>query len=238
MSVHLVGGGALSAEHAGLYAPFFAEAATRGRAEGRARPRIAVLSVHPGGVQQAEVLVGVLRAAGEFDAQLTAAERGANVELASIAEVDGIVVGGGIVEEVRASIEPVFGEIRRQVASGVPYLGISAGAMIAAEGSLGGGSRIDGVVVAPEEPGEAGTEIEVEAGLGLIDVSVDAHVAQRGNLSRLVAAVESGLIESALGIDERTVLVIGEGGLRVVGSGSVWRVLPGDGGVLVSTIGA
>ncbi|GAA1943969.1 Type 1 glutamine amidotransferase-like domain-containing protein [Agromyces allii] len=238
MSVHLVGGGALGAEHAALYAPFFVEAAARGRAAGRSRPRVAVLSVHPGGAHQAEVLVEVLRAAGEFDAQVTAAERGATVELASIADVDGLVVGGGIVEEVRAGVEPVFGEIRRQVASGVPYLGISAGAMIAAEGSLGGGSRIDGVVVSPEDPSEAGTEFAVEAGLGLIDVAVDAHVAQRGNLSRLVAAVESGLIESALGIDERTALIIGEGGLRVVGSGSVWRVLPADGGVLVSTIGA
>lgn len=238
MSVHLVGGGALSAAHAPLYAPFLAEAEARGRAAGRERPRIAVLSVHPAGVQQAEVLVDVLRAAGEFEAHVTAAERGGSVDLASIAEVDGIVVGGGIVEEVRAGIEPVFVELRRQVASGVPYLGVSAGAMIAAEGSLGGGSRIDGVVVSPEDPSEPGEEFEVEAGIGLVDVAVDAHVAQRGNLSRLVAAVESGLIESALGIDERTALIVGEGGLRVVGSGSVWRVLPADGGVLVSTLGA
>ena len=34
------------------------------------------------------------------------------------------------------------------------------------------------------------------------------------------------------------VLIVGDGGLRVEGSGSVWRVLPADQGVLVSTIGA
>lgn len=238
MSVHLVGGGALSAAQAALYAPFLEEAAAHARAAGRQRPRIAVVSVHPGGAAQAETLVEVLSAAGDFEPHVTAVEGGGLVEPTAIADVDGIAVGGGIVEQVRAGIEPVFGELRRQVASGVPYLGISAGAMIAAEGSLGGGSRIDGVVVSPEDPSEEGVEFEVEGGIGLVDVAVDAHVAQRGNLSRLVAAVESGLIDSALGIDERTALIVGEGGLRVVGSGSVWRVLPADGGVLVSTLGA
>ncbi|GAA1841257.1 Type 1 glutamine amidotransferase-like domain-containing protein [Agromyces salentinus] len=236
MSVHLVGGGALSPAHAPLYEPFLAEAAARGRAAGRDLPRIAVLSVHPGGAGSAETLVGVLSAAGPFVPLVTAGEGGARIEPTAIADVDGIVVGGGIVEEVRAGVEPVFGELRRQVAAGVPYLGVSAGAMIAAEGSLGGGTRIDGVVVAPEA--EEGDEFAVEGGIGLVDVAVDAHVAQRGNLSRLVAAVESGLIESALGIDEGTALIVGEGGLRVLGSGSVWRVLPADGGVLVSTIGS
>lgn len=238
MSVHLVGGGALSAADAPLYAPFLAEAAARAASADRTRPRIAVLSAHPAGPSAAEVLVGVLSAAGDFEARVTAVEGGGSVDPAAIADVDGIAVGGGIVEEVRAAVEPVFVELRRQVAAGVPYLGVSAGAMIVGEASLGGGTRLDGVVVSPEDPSEPGTEFEVEAGIGLVDVAVDAHVAQRGNLSRLVAAVESGLIERALGIDERTALVVGEGGLRVVGSGSVWRVLPAEGGVLVSTLGA
>lgn len=240
MSVHLVGGGALSAEDAALYAPFVAEAAVRARAAGRPRPRIAVISIHPDGPERAEVLVAAIAAAGEFDALVTTSRGGQPIAAASIADVDGIAVGGGIVEQVRAGLEPLFGELRRQVAAGVPYLGVSAGAMVAAEGSLGGGSRIDGVPVSPSDvaPSEPGDELEVEQGIGLVDVAIDVHVAQRGSLSRLVAAVESGLVDGALGIDERTALIVGEGGLRVEGSGSVWRVLPGDGGVLVSTIGA
>lgn len=237
-SIHLVGGGALTAADAPLYAPFFAEAAARGRAAGRARPRIAVISVHPANPTPAGVLVDVLAAAGEFDPHVTAVRGGEEVGLAALAEVDGIVVGGGIVEEVRDGLEPLFDEIRRQVADGVPYLGVSAGAMIAAEGALGGGSRIDGIVVSPEDPDEPGEELEIGGGIGLVDVAVEAHVAQRGTLSRLVAAVESGLIGGALGIDERTVLVVGEGGLRVEGSGSVWQVLPGERGVAVATVGA
>ncbi|MFE7846531.1 Type 1 glutamine amidotransferase-like domain-containing protein [Microbacterium sp. NPDC057407] len=163
---------------------------------------------------------------------------GAPVGLEAIDDLDGVAVGGGVVEDVRAGLEPVFGELRRLVAQGVPYLGISAGAMIAAEGSLNGGSRIGGVPVSPGDPGESDDELEIEAGIGLVDVAIEVHVAQRGVLSRLVAATESGMIAGALGIDGRTALIVGDGGLRVEGEGSVWRVLPAEGGVLVSTIGA
>lgn len=93
------------------------------------------------------------------------------------------------------------------------------------------------MVVSPENPGEAGDELEIEAGIGLVDVAIEVHVAERGMLSRLVAAVESGMVAGGLGIDERTALIVGDSGLRVEGKGSVWRVLPTDGGVLVSTIG-
>ncbi|WP_022888393.1 Type 1 glutamine amidotransferase-like domain-containing protein [Agromyces italicus] len=238
MSVHLIGGGALTLADAPLYAPFVGEAAARARAAGRRRPRIAVISIHPEADERAGMLVAVLAEAGEFEPWVTALPGRQLVAPTALAEVDGIAVGGGIVEHVRAGLEPVFGELRRQVAGGVPYLGVSAGAMVAAEGALGGGARIDGVQLAPEDPAGPAVEFEIEPGIGLVDVAIDAHVAQRGTLSRLVAAVESGLVEGALGIDERTALIVGEGGLRVEGSGSVWRVLPAEGGVLVSTIGA
>ncbi|MDN4596143.1 Type 1 glutamine amidotransferase-like domain-containing protein [Leifsonia virtsii] len=235
-SLHLIGGGATTLADAALHAPFLEEAALRAQ---RPRPRIAVISLHPEAEEKAaalgELLVGA--ATGSIDLQLSTGRPGQPIGLEAIADVDGIAVGGGVVEEVRAGLEPPFGELRRLVSAGVPYLGVSAGAMIAAEGSLGGGSRIGGVVVSPEEPGEPGDELEIAAGIGLVDVAIEAHVAQRGTLSRLVAAVEAGLITGALGIDERTALIVGEGRLRVEGAGSVWRVIRTDGGVLVSTIG-
>ncbi|MEN0083882.1 MAG: Type 1 glutamine amidotransferase-like domain-containing protein [Leifsonia sp.] len=235
-SLHLIGGGATTLADAALYAPFLEEAALRARPS---RPRIAVISLHPEAEEKAAALRELLvqAATGPIDVHLSTGRPGEPIGADAIADVDGIAVGGGIVEEVRAGLEPLFGELRRLVAAGVPYLGVSAGAMIAAEGSLGGGSRIGGVVVSPEEPGEPGDELEVAAGIGLVDVAIEAHVAQRGTLSRLVAAVEAGLITGALGIDERTALIVGEGRLRVEGAGSVWRVLRADGGVLVSTIG-
>ncbi|HEY9324826.1 MAG TPA: Type 1 glutamine amidotransferase-like domain-containing protein [Agromyces sp.] len=241
MSIHLIGGGATTVADAALHAPFVAEAAARARAAGRARPRIAVISLHPEAQEKAAALAELLTAAGdgdEIEAQLIAGRAGEPIALTAIADVDGIAVGGGFVEEVRAGLEPLFGELRRQVADGVPYLGVSAGAMVAAEGSLGSGSRIGGVLVAPEDPEEPGFELEIESGIGLVDVAIEVHVAQRGMLSRLVAAVEAGLISGGLGIDERTALIVGDGRLRAEGVGSVWRVLPTEGGVLVSTIGA
>ena len=243
MSIHLIGGGATTVADAALHAPFVAEAAARARAAGRARPRIAVISLHPEAQEKAAALAELLTAAGagdgdEIEAQLITGRAGEPIALTAIADVDGIAVGGGVVEEVRAGLEPLFGELRRLVSVGVPYLGVSAGAMVAAEGSLGSGTRIGGVLVAPEDPEEPGFELEIESGIGLVDVAIEVHVAQRGMLSRLVAAVEAGLISGGLGIDERTALIVGDGRLRAEGSGSVWRVLPTEGGVLVSTIGA
>lgn len=241
MSIHLIGGGATTEADAALYAPFVAEAAARGRAAGRARPRVAVISLHPEAQEKAAALADLLTAAARdgdgIEVRAIAGRPGEPIVLSAIAEVDGVAVGGGLVEEVRAGLEPLFGELRRLVSVGVPYLGVSAGAMVAAEGSLGSGSRIGGVPVAPEDPEGPWLELEIEPGIGLVDVAIEVHVAQRGMLSRLVAAVESGLIAGGLGIDERTALIVGDGRLGSEGEGSVWRVLPTEGGVLVSTIG-
>lgn len=241
MSVHLIGGGATTSADAALYAPFVAEAALRAGNAGRGRPRLAVISLHPEAEEKAAALGELLSEAATgpgIEVHLTTAGRPDEpIGIDALADVDGIAVGGGVVEDVRAGLEPLFGELRRLVGGGVPYLGVSAGAMIAAEGSLASGSRIGGVVVSPEDPDEEGEELEIEAGIGLVDVAIEVHVAQRGMLSRLVAAVESGLVAGGLGIDERTALIVGDGELRVEGKGSVWRVLPIDGGVLVSTIG-
>ena len=160
MSVHLVGGGATTVRMPRCTRRSSPRPSCGARAAGRARPRIAVISLHPEAQEKAAALADLLVAAGsgdEIEVQLTAGRPGEPIGLAAIADVDGIAVGGGLVEEVRAGLEPVFGELRRLVAGGVPYLGVSAGAMIAAEGSLGSGSRIGGVVVAPEDPDEPGS---------------------------------------------------------------------------------
>lgn len=238
MSIHLIGGGATTSADAPLHAPFVEEASRRAAAVGREHPRIAVISLHPEAEEKAAALGELLVEAGSgtaIDLQLTAGRAGESIRKDAVDDVDGIAVGGGNVETVRAGLEPVFDEIRRQVADGIPYLGVSAGAMIAGELSLGSGTRIGGVVVSPEDAGQA-EELELEPGIGLVDVTIEVHVAQRGVLSRVIAAAEAGLLTGALGIDERTALIVGEGGLRVEGSGSVWRVLPTDSGVLVSTI--
>lgn len=239
MSVHLVGGGWQDAPDGAPYAAFVAESAARAAAAGRDLPRIAVVAVRDGdGAEHAAKLVAAASAGGEFDPHVTAVELDGQIPASAFADVDGILVGGGLTPVYRDLLEPHFGELRRQVAVGVPYAGFSAGAAIAAERALVGGWRIGGVPVSPEDASEDLDELTVAPGIGLVDVSVDVHVAQWGTLSRLVAAVEAGLVEGGLGIDELTALIVGEGGLRVAGHGSVWRVLPAESGVLVSTIGA
>jgi cyanophycinase len=66
-------------------------------------------------------------------------------------------------------------------------------------------------------------------------VTVEAHAAQSGNVSRLIAATEAGMIEGGLAIDDNTVLIVGTGKLSTAGSGSVWSVSQAEAGVVVST---
>jgi cyanophycinase len=246
MSVHLAGG-VWNDDEGSEFAGFVAEAGGRARAAGRDRPRLAVVAIGEDAGEHAARLVAqlerVLRAdapGGEpaLDAHVTAVGEQGVIEATAFGDVDGIVVGGGRTPAYRELLEPHFGEVRRQVAAGVPYLGCSAGAAIAAERAVIGGWRIGGVAVTPEATSEGLDEVTVAPGIGLVDVAIDAHAAQWGTLSRLVAAVEAGLVEGGLAIDERTALIVGQGGLEVAGSGSVWRVLPGETGVVVSTMGA
>lgn len=239
MSVHLLGGGWQDAPDGAVFAAFLDEAAFRAAASGRDEPRIAVVAVRDGdGAAHAAALVEAALPARAFEPHVTAVELDGVVPATAFADVDGILIGGGLTPVYRDLLEPHFGELRRQVAAGVPYLGFSAGAAIAAERALVGGWRIGGVAVSPEEASEDLDELTVAPGIGLVDVSIEVHVAQWGTLSRLVAAVEAGLVLGGLGIDEQTALIVGAGGLRVAGHGSVWRVLPAESGVTVGTIGA
>ncbi len=238
MSVHLVGGGWEDPPDGVVYAGFIREATARASAAGRDLPRVAVIAVGDGDeAEHAAKLIDAATPGGEFAPLVTAVRHDQAVPATAFADVDGILVGGGLTPRYRELLEPHFGELRRQVAAGVPYLGFSAGAAIAAERAIVGGWRIGGVPVAPEATAEDLDELTVAPGIGLVDVAIDAHVAQWGTLSRLVAAVEAALVEGGLGIDEHTVLIVGDGDLRVEGAGSVWRVLPAESGVVVGTIG-
>jgi cyanophycinase len=242
VSVHLVGGGWTEAGSDSAFAPFVAEAAARAEAvEYVGRPRIAVIVVRDGdGIEHAAKLVAEAAHGGEIDEHVTVLVENYPADPAILDEVDGILVGGGLTPAYHASLSPLFERLRELVGDGVPYLGFSAGAMIAAERAILGGWRIGGVAVAPEETSEELDEVTVVPGIGLVDLSIDVHAAQWGTLGRLVAAAAAGIADGGVAIDEGTSLVVGgEDGARVVGSGNVWRVLPtGDGSATVSAIAA
>lgn len=237
MSIHLVGGGRADDYAGDVYEAFIAEAAVRAAAVGREVPRIGV------------VIVGDDESRGQFwrDQLVRAAvcepiinslAEGESLPPAALTDIDALLIAGGHTPSYLEAVAAVTGEIRLLVADGLPYLGYSAGAMIAADRAIIGGYQIGGVDVCPEETGEDLDEVTIVEGLGLVDLAIDVHTAQWGTLSRLVAATEAGLVDGGVAIDEFTVLIVGEGDLRVEGSGSVWKVTPDDNGVLVGTLGA
>jgi cyanophycinase len=255
VSVHLVGGGWSVGAEADVFGRFVAEAGAVAAGRGRELPRVVVVAVRDGdGDEHAARLVRAMRVAGEVEPVIVAvreAEASAEAAVAGdeeagsvlaglldreLADADGLLVGGGLTPAYLAAMRPHAESVRGLVAAGVPYLGFSAGSAIAAERALVGGWRIGGVEVSPEDGSEDLDDVTVEQGLGLVDVTIDVHAVQWGNLSRLIAATEAGLVPGGVAIDEDTVLVVGEGGLVVGGTGNVWRVLPGDGGVVVSTL--
>lgn len=245
MSIHLVGGG-WSPDDTELYDLFVAEAAVRGAAVGRSVPRIAVLIVVAGDSPSGEFRDGypaMLAAGGRCEALTTIVAAGDEFDTRVLSDVDGLLVAGGLTPAYLDAVAPLIDQVRLLVADGLPYLGFSAGAMIAADRAVLGGWLIGDVPVCPEDAAEDLDEVTLADGLGLVDLAIDVHAAQWGTLTRLIAATEAGLVRGGVAIDENTALVVGEGALAVLGTGSVWRVEPqldDDGeivGVSVGTLG-
>lgn len=237
MSIHLVGGG--RDENAiDVYRSFLAESSARAAALDRVVPRIGVLIVSADDVGEAASFVDLLRRAASCDPVTTIIAEGDRFASTVLGDIDGLVIGGGHTPSYLEAVGRITDEIRLLVSDGLPYLGFSAGAAIAADRAIVGGWLVGDVPVCPEEAGEDLDEVTVAEGLGLVDLAIDVHCAQWGTLGRLVAATEAGLVDGGVGIDEHTALIVGEGRLEVVGAGSVWRVSAHEEGVLVGALGA
>lgn len=181
--------------------------------------------------QYHEKYVHALSLAGLTDLVVERIAEGEHVDASALVGLDGLIVGGGPTPEYHASLSPAYPRIRELVAAGTPYAGFSAGAAIAATSAIIGGWLIDGVPVCPEDSNEELHAVTVVEGIGLVDGAVEVHAAQWGNLARLVAAVESGLVPHGIALDECTTLLPGG---AVVGAGHVWRVDRGSVGAVVT----
>lgn len=236
MSVFLLGGGHDAAVCGPLLETFVSEA----RERANARPVIALLLVlEADDDASVDRFRGVLEAAGAASDEIHvhAIVEGENFTEAAI-EADGVFVGGGLTPAYHAAFRVVREALRERVAGGMPYAGFSAGAAIAAERALVGGWLRGGVEVCSEDAGEELGELEVRPGLGLLDFA-DVHAAQWGTLSRLIAAVDAGLVTDGVAIDEHTALVISaQAAPAVRGSGQVWRVESAASGVRVQVLRA
>jgi cyanophycinase len=228
VTVFLVGGGVDSLTSPHPIDPFVAEVAERGAERGR-RPSlvVAIVDVCGSGARFLPEYAEVFSRAGEVVPMFL--RPGAPVESRPLASADGIVVCGGPAPTYLEALAPLASSIRALVAAGTPYLGFSAGAMVAGREALVGGHRYVGRGVCPEEWSEGLDEITTRPGLGLVDAVVDVHTAQAGTLGRVVALVEAGKSDLAVGIDEDTCLAVpAEGSVRgeseLLGSGNVWVV--------------
>lgn len=238
MSVFLLGGGRDAARCGDLLRPFVDEA--REQAGDRA-PVIAVLLVlEAGDDSSVERTVALLEAAGARAGELRV-ESIVEGEVfdASALEADALFVGGGLTPAYLDAFGRVRDAVTERVRDGMPYAGFSAGSVIAAGPALVGGYRVSGVEVVSHDAGEELDEVEVRQGLGLLAFAVDVHAAQWGTLSRLVVAVDVGLIGEGVAIDEHTALVISaRAAPSVLGSGQVWRVEGTASGIGVEVIRA
>lgn len=225
--VHLSGAGSRPDQSA-LYGEFFEEATSR--SEG-AQPRIVVLlwaERQQDGAQWHGSYVDLFKRLGDCTVDIVQLAADRALEPSDIALADGLVVGGGPTPGYHRAIVPLAAEINRLIVTGVPYCGISAGAMIAGIRSLVGGWLVDGIAVSPEETAEGIEELSIRPGLGIVDEPIDTHVAQYGHLGRLVSMVESGRVTRAIGIDEDTALIVESPQMTAVGHGRVWIVEQGE----------
>ncbi|MGO1542851.1 MAG: Type 1 glutamine amidotransferase-like domain-containing protein [Gulosibacter sp.] len=146
---------------------------------------------------------------------------------------DGILIADAQPAELLAALHHRVADIRRLAHEQVPFFGIGAGAVIASEAAIVSGNMIGGVPVAPKH-GSAG-EVRLDAGLGLIDLTVLSHAAQHGTVGLAVACCEAELVDRVLALDEGTAIEISEAGLGLSGTGSLWQITGSAEGVSVST---
>ncbi len=149
-----------------------------------------------------------------------------------------VFVCGGLTPLYQAALCQDQGWLEDVRRARLPFGGFSAGAAIAATGALVGGWRLERagrpVPVTNDDAAEDLDAVSVRRGLGLVPFAVDVHASQWGTLSRLVHAVDAGLIPSGWAVDEDTMLHVRDGAMTVHGLGSAYHVTPSARGVTVS----
>ena len=242
MSIFLAGAGPDHAAFPEVFDRFAQAVSLRSRQEASARVAVVVHDRHGNPESLLPAYVDPLLARIEVEVVPVLLGAGAPPCDPSVFDgVDGLVVGGGLTPAYWEGLTASAAAISRAVARGVPYLGFSAGAMIAPRRALVGGYRSRGIEVCGEECSEGLAELEIRDGLGLAPFAVDVHAAQAGTLSRAVAAVAAGLLERAVAVDENTALVLaaaGDDSFEVLGHGNCWDIRRSGTACIVSVLQA
>jgi cyanophycinase len=221
MTIHLVGGGWRESAASDVYGMFADEVAIHG---GRL---VYVLQSGTNGQR----FVDLFSRIGIEQSRRVTIARDRELCPSDLRYADGLFVCGGVNPLYRAAMEPAAQTIRDMVAAGMPYAGFSAGAVVAAEVALVGGwqRRTGGrdVPVCPERRNEGLEVVEIGRGLGLVPFAVDVHGTQWGTLTRALHALDAGLIDGCVLVDEDTVLRVAGDKATVAGCNSVYRLRRG-----------
>ena len=234
-----MGGGWAEEHYPQVYGPFVEETVRRARSDFRDAARVGVIQLYDSatenGQDKFEQFSGIVSDLGACRAVPFLVAEGDHLPPAALGDVDGLLVAGGLTPAYLDAVAPVAEEIRRLVARGVPYLGFSAGAQIAATKAVIGGWRWGEVAIGSEDCAEDLDQLTTAPGLGLVDFAVDVHAAQWGTLTRAVTAVSRGDVDRAVAIDESTVCIVDGDAVEVSGAGQAWWVTTTDDGVTVRT---
>jgi cyanophycinase len=140
----------------------------------------------------------------------------------------GVFVCGGSTPLYQRSLCGDTSWVEYLAAARIPYGGTSAGSAIAARRAIVGGwraTRADHTRAMIFQGASEGLDpLTVRDGLGLVPFAIDVHAGQMGTLTRLLHAVEAGLVAEGWAIDEDTLLQVEAGDIRIYGQGHAYHV--------------
>jgi cyanophycinase len=154
--------------------------------------------------------------------------------LACLRECSGIFMGGGDTRKYHAIyvLSEAGAIIRERYRSGIPFGGMSAGALLAPEACTIWGSKVSTPTneylvrtefyLDPHEDGDV--ELRVGKGLGLLhDCIIEVHFTELGGFPRMIQAMEMTASPHGLGMDDPICLEIrDETRVKVHGSGRAY----------------
>ena len=156
----------------------------------------------------------------------------------AIRQCDGIFMCGGETRHLqRIYVASALGDlIRDMYSAGVPFAGVSAGALLAAEQCAAWG----GIVTTPTneyyvryrgcyeelDGDKTAIQLELDKGLGLVhDCVFEPHFSEMGGFPRLVTVMQWTGVTHGYGLDEPICLVIEDGRpTRVLGQGRLYHL--------------
>lgn len=126
-----------------------------------------------------------------------------------LADYDGIIVAGGHTPSYLTGLAPRRDQLARLVREDVPWIGYSAGAMVASRHALIGGWRQNGRAIGNQAWSEDLDEITVVDGLALVSPLIATHndVAQSDSVVLALMEADPSL-RTAVAMDEDTCLIV------------------------------